>query len=268
MNKVVRPHVMKVWSTPNPRLAVALAGRVCYSGLPVGVLMGTLDDQTITNMVTQLLEKHHTSTFRHASIMVAVSGVSRAFSHQLVRHTVGMAYEQRSQHYRTEKDFNIIEPDTVPDGENESYAHWFEDSQELYDRLVASGMPKEDARMVLPNGVETVLVWTMNFEAAMNFCKARCCRLNNYEIIAVASQLRRIILAEFPEMKKFLGPTCWTQGMCFEGDRYKKDCKKPWKDAVLWSPEFPTVIEFISTAFDKNLVIERQQAVSLITSEK
>ena len=118
---------------------------------------------------------------------------------------------------------------------------------------------------VLPNGVETVLVWTMNLEAAMNFCKARCCRLNNYEIKSVAAKVRRIIIEEFPEMIPHLGPTCWTQGMCFEGKKYHEQCQKPWRDAVLWSPAFPTEIEVISTNKSREQVIQVSDAVTNVT---
>ena len=252
MHNIVTPKVTKIWMTPDARRVVAFAGRVCYSGTAPDKLFEQLTNETVDKMVVQLLEKRHTSVFRHASLMVAVSGVSRAFSHQLVRHTVGHAYEQRSQHYRTEKDFDVVRPLSTPLDDEDELMEFYANAQTLYDKLIADGMPKEDARMILPNGIETVLVWTMNLEAAMNFCKARCCRLNNYEIISVAAQVRKIIIKEFPEMKNYLGPTCWTQGLCFEAERYHEQCNRPWKTAVLWHPDFPKEIELIGKKESKN----------------
>lgn len=254
MNKIVTAKVSKIWSTPDSRKAIAIAGRVCYTSMSVDRLQERLTDEEISKMVTKLLENRHTSTFRHASFMFAISGVSRAFSHQLVRHTAGNAFEQRSQHYRTEQNFSVTLPDSVPEELKEKYLDVMKSDEEFYEELIAAGVPKEDARMVLPNACETVLVWTANLEAVINFCKARACRLNNYEILTVAAQVRRLVLAEFPEMRKYLGPTCWTQGICFEGQRYYDQCNKPWKDAVLWSEDFPQEIEFISTDKSKERV--------------
>lgn len=246
MDKISIPKVNLLWSTPDPRRIVAIAGRMTYSAMDVNKLTENLKEEEIARTVKAILERRHYSVLRHVSFMFSVSGVSRAFSHQLVRHNIGHAYEQRSQHYRTEKDFASVIPETVNNIDPGPYMEFMESAQEMYDYLMARGIPKDDARFVLPNAVETQLVWTANLEGLVNFIKARACRVNTPEIMQVAVMVRKIVLEHFPEMKMFLGPTCFTQGVCFEGEKFYKQCNKPWASpAILWDPEFPKRIEFV-----------------------
>lgn len=238
--KRVTPFVKKIWATPDPRRAVAVAARVCYTNRPVETLSDSLSEAEIAKSVKAVLDHHHTSTLRHAVYMFAIGGVSRTFSHQLVRHGPGNAYEQRSQHYRTEKDFNFFQPETISGEVAGFYEGAIHDGQTYYDYLLSHGVPKEDAREVLPNAVETTLVWTANLEAVVNFCRARCCRVNTEQIALVAAEVRKIVCADFPELRRHLGPTCWTQGVCFEGEKFFEQCKRPWQSpCVLWDEQFP-----------------------------
>lgn len=246
MNKISIPKVNLLWSTPDPRRVIAIAGRMTYSNKHVDQLADDLNEKEIASTIAAVLERHHLSVLRHVVFMFSVSGVSRAFSHQLVRHNIGHAYEQRSQHYRTEKDFNLIMPGTLDDASEEDYVKHAQQAQDLYDKMIAAGIPKDDARFILPNGVETMMVWTANLEGILNFVQARACRVNTPEIMQVAIMVRKIVLEQFPEMKKFLGPTCFTRGVCYEGKKFYTDCMKPWRTpTVLWTPRFPLEIELV-----------------------
>jgi len=244
MKAISQPVVKLVWHTPNPRRVIAIAARMTYSAKPVEQLSEDITEAETASSVRAILERHHWSVLRHVSFCFTVSGVSRALSHQLVRHAVGFAYEQRSQHYRVENDSSYIEPPTLSG--NPVYEDAMGDANDAYRSLIAMGVPREDARMVLPSGIETQLVMTANAEAVLNLVKARACRVNTSEILSVAVQVRNIVKDIIPEMHGYLGPTCWSQGLCFEGHKYYKVCNRPWKPAVLWSPEFPDKIEHIS----------------------
>lgn len=246
MNKITTPKVALLWSTPEPREVVAIAGRMTYSSKAVEELAEGLKEKEIETTINAILERHHLSVLRHVVFMFSISGVSRAFSHQLVRHNIGHAYEQRSQHYRTEKDFNLIMPGTLDPESEAEYIELAKRSQQFYDDAVARGVPKDDARFGLPNGVETMLVWTANLEALLNFVQARACRVNTPEIMQVAIMVRKIVLDHFPEMKRYLGPTCFTRGTCYEGKKFFEVCNKPWRSpTVLWTPRFPFEIELV-----------------------
>jgi thymidylate synthase (FAD) len=244
MNIVKQPTVRFVWRTPQPLRVIAVAARMTYSRAPIENLMKNITDEEMTRSVAAILERGHWSVLRHVSFCFTVSGVSRALSHQLVRHTVGHSFEQRSQHYRDERNPSFVEPPTLSG--NGYYEGGVVTAGVLYDTLLSQGVPREDARMVLPNGVETQLIWTANLEALMNFTRVRACRVNCSEIISVAAQVRRIIVADIPEVSRYLGPTCYTRGVCYEGKKYHTHCLKPWRSpTVLWSPEFPARIELV-----------------------
>ena len=247
MKIVTRPKVNLVWSTPDPRKVVAIAARMTRSAMNIEDLTENITADEVSSSIRAILESHHLSVLRHVSYCFTVSGVSRAFSHQLVRHTAGHAYEQRSQHYRKEKNPSFIQSDSIGRASpaEYTYEHSLERSEEAYNNLVTNGVPKEDARMVLPNATETQLIWTANLEAILNFVQARACRVNCSEILDVAIQVRKIVIDTFPEMASYLGPSCWTRGICYEGKKFYSTCLRPWKQCVLWSPHFPETIELI-----------------------
>jgi thymidylate synthase (FAD) len=241
--KITHPKVSLLWNTSDPRRVVAIAGRMTYSRMPVEELCKEITEAEIVETVNAILERRHWSCLRHVSFSFVISGISRACSHQLVRHTAGFAYEQRSQHYRTEKSPSFIE--TLPlEKMAATYEGAVKSAEITYTQLVVGGVPKEDARMVLPNAIETQLIMTCNGEALLNFVKTRSCRVNNSEIKSVAIRMAAIAQTVFPELRPYLGPTCWTQGMCFEGPKFDKVCKKmPWRTpVVIWTPQFPRVI--------------------------
>lgn len=248
MNFIKSPKLHLVWHTPNPRKVIAVAGRMTYSNQPASTLQENISDDEIGRTVKAILERRHWSVLRHVSYCFIVEGVSRAFSHQLVRHTAGHAFEQRSQHYRTEKDPSYIQPDTI-----DPWASTYQGSTAIaeltYNQLLAGGVPKEDARMILPTGIETQLIWTANLEAILNFVKTRACRVNTSEIMSIAVQVRNIVIKTFPEAGLYLGPTCWSTGICFEGRKFDTVCKqRPWKrPVVVWGPEFPREIDLRCT---------------------
>lgn len=257
--KVVTPRVRLWWHSPDPKKAIAVAARMCYSAMPVSKLLEDLTQEEIDKMVKHILSVRHVSVLRHVIFAFTIEGVSRSFSHQFVRHHVGVDVEQRSQHYRREKQFAYNLPamdervdstaDAAPELTAEDlYVAHMERSQEVYDELVSRGIDKSLARQVLPNACETQMVVTMNLNAAVNILQQRNCRLNTPEILDVTIQMRKLIGQVMPEALEFLGPTCWTTGICFEGEkRYMSGCKKPWQSpAVLWNDQFPAKVTFVS----------------------
>lgn len=253
MEIVEQPKVTLVWNTPDPRRVIALAARMTYSSKDVSELGMGLEEPEIEKSVNAILERRHYSVLRHVSFMFAVEGVSRAFSHQLVRHHAGHDYEQRSQHYRKETGFRLVVPRMNNDkSAKQLYKNNAMSAQHVYDLMIENGIPREDARFVLPNGVETQLVWTANLNALVNFVQQRACRMNTEEIMSVAIQVRRIVCGIIPEMQKYLGPTCLTQGICFEGEKFYKACNLPWRTpTVLWSDTFPAEATLVGVGGEK-----------------
>ncbi len=100
--------VRLISETPNPERVIATAARLCYSNESPGDIFSDKDilpNETIGSFLTRLKENGHMSPFEHASFTFGIDGISRACSHQLVRHRVA-SYSQRSQRYcKFEHDF-------------------------------------------------------------------------------------------------------------------------------------------------------------------
>jgi len=204
--------------TPEPDRVVATAARLCYSPRAADELWEELTVEKQKEFLAKLWNYGHYSPFEHASFTFALTGVSRALSHQLVRHRIA-SYAQRSQRYINEADFPVVVPPTVqrdPRAEAE-FANVIRQIREGYKRLVALGIPKEDARYLLPNACATQLIMTMNARSLFNFFALRCCRRAQWEIRELAWEIRRQVLMVAPLIFAQTGPACLVKGECPEG---------------------------------------------------
>ena len=234
--------------TPDPEKVVAAAAKLCYSSSGVAELMDGLDDEKTESFVKMLADIGHESPIEHASFTFAIEGISRACSHQLVRHRIA-SYSQKSQRYVNEDDFEYIVPPEIlalpeADAEFEKCMKELTDSYKKVADLLTQkhkktfmdeGMDEkeagnkarkkanEDARFLLPNACETKIVVTMNARTLMNFFSHRCCSRAQWEIKAVADEMLRLCLEAAPSLFKNAGPSCIKSGKCPEG---KMTCGK------------------------------------------
>jgi thymidylate synthase (FAD) len=220
--------------TPSPERAVASAGRLCYAPVSAAELKGTMSDDDVNRLVRGLVRSGHLSALEHASFTFAVDGISRACSHQLVRHRLA-SYSQQSQRYvrfDSEEAF-VIPPSIAANPEaRELFQQAMDQSRRCYERLVELGLAEgrsnesvcEDARFVLPNAAETKIVVTMNARELRHFFALRCCRRAQWEINRLAWTMRHLVLAVAPLLFEGTGPGCMTGG-CPEGNL---TCGQPW----------------------------------------
>lgn len=214
--------------TEDPERTIVAAIRQCYSTLSGKDLWEKVTDDQKRRLIKQIIASGHTSTIEHASFTFAVEGVSRALTHQLVRHRHA-SYSQKSQRYVKEKEFEYILPPSVrknPEAKK-AYLKELENIQEVYGKMLEWGIPAEDARMVLPNGCETKIVVTMNCRALFNFFKERLCDRAQWEIRQMAALMLKECKKAAPEIFKYSGPTCVTEHICWQGDL---NCGKPAKN--------------------------------------
>ena len=166
---------------------------------------------------------------RHSTFTFLVDGISRACSHQLVRHRPA-SYSQQSQRYVSMKNFPYVEPESLKgleveiDGKRYSFERIMSFLGRAYEGFVEEGAPKEDARFVLPNACSTRIVFTMNGEEMVHFLRLRTCTRAQWEIRKMAIKMLRVLREKFPELFNNIGPNCYYLGYCTEG---KKSCGKP-----------------------------------------
>jgi len=203
--------------TPNPEKVVAAAARLCYSSDPVPELLERLDDEAAASFVRKLRQMGHLSTFEHVSFQFSIDGVSRALSHQLVRHRIA-SYSQRSQRYVKESAFEFVIPPSIKQNPEtlERFEMVMARLQENYHELLSS-VPAEDARYVLPNACTTSLMATFNARSLLNFFEHRTCRRAQWEIRSLAEKMLELVRVVAPNLFSEAGPTCLTQGVCHQG---------------------------------------------------
>ncbi|BBL48043.1 FAD-dependent thymidylate synthase [Metallosphaera sedula] len=143
------------------------------------------------------------SVLEHSVYTFSIEGISRVASHQFVRHRIA-SYTQMSHRFAKPKD-EFYKP-VVPPSFKSSEA--FEKVYQEYLRVLESGVPEEDARYVLPNGVNTNLVVTMNARELYNFFGLRLCTRAQWEIRAVAWLMLDEVKKVHPTLFKFAGPNC------------------------------------------------------------
>lgn len=223
-------NVELLYYTPDPQRAVATAARLCYAPVGAAELMETLSEERIEKVLRTILESGHFSTLEHASYTFAIDGVSRAMTHQLVRHRLA-SYNQQSQRYVTFKEEpEFIVPQTVIDAGTEAeYDQAARAAFKAYADLVERGVPAEDARYLLPNACETKIVVTMNIRELLHFFELRCCNRAQWEIRAVACRMLELVRPTAPLIFAQAGPGC-VKGACPEG---KMTCGNPWQRVEL-----------------------------------
>ena len=220
----VQPNVILIAHTPEAEKVVAMAAKICYAkDVSIKKLQKKINDNDVSAFITKLLESGHESPFEHISFTFGIEGISRACSHQLVRHRMA-SFSQRSQVYCFEDGFNYIEPEDINENENEDkfFRDFMRHSKEVYSKLIDKGVKPEDARMVLPNACETKIIVTMNARELLHFFKLRCCKRAQKEIREVAFMMKNICRKVAPNVFQYAGPNC-LKGYCTEGE---KSCMK------------------------------------------
>lgn len=203
--------------TPEPEQKVATAARLCYANVGAEALLERLTEREIDTLLSRLEESGHLSPFEHASFTFSLEGVSRSLSHQLVRHRIA-SFSQQSQRYVSQEQFAYVVPPSLKGEAAELFQEQMVKLQTAYTELVALGVPKEDARYLLPNAAETKLVLTMNCRSLYNFFELRCCQRAQWEIRALATKMLALVKEVAPRLFAKAGPTCLAQGYCREGE--------------------------------------------------
>jgi thymidylate synthase (FAD) len=172
--------------TPNPDKLVYMAAKQTISNKVIEET--SVSEDQIRTFLRKLHNLGHNSVFEHVSFTFLISGISRACSHQLVRHRLA-SYSQLSQRRTgivstTSSEINVVLPQTIMDN-REAHAVFdgiTGESFRAYRRLEELGIPKEDARYVLPEGTTTILYMTMNGRELLHVIKLRTDESAQWEI--------------------------------------------------------------------------------------
>jgi thymidylate synthase (FAD) len=187
------PKVELLFVTPHAEKLIEAAGRTSYLSFP------KQKENSEKAFIRMLIKNHHLSVLEHAYATFRISGVSRAFTHQWVRHRL-CSFIQQSQRYVDESHFNSIEPDSV---KKNSEAHsvfvdFMDRAKEVYTQLLKMKIKKEDARYILPNAVESQIVASANFREWRYIISLRGKAQAQWEIRRVAIEILKVLRKHSP----------------------------------------------------------------------
>lgn len=162
-----------------------------------------MTEKEMQKMIENLKKWGHESPFEHTTFTFYVEGISRACSHQLVRHRMA-SYLQTSQRYINEESFEYVVPDSIKENKyvNSLFKGTMETLDMFYSMLLKHNIPKEDARYVLPNACTTNIIVTMNSRSLFNFFNLRLAKDSQWEIRELASRVLQIVKDFAPEIFK------------------------------------------------------------------
>ncbi len=182
--------------TPDAEKLIETAGRISHL---------SYDKQTedsYKEFIKRIIKLGHFSILEHAYATFKISEISRACSHQLVRHRI-CSFTQQSQRYVDESNFEYIIPDSVRNNLKayELFTDFVNKAKSVYIELLKLGIKKEDARYVLPNATTTQIIMTANFREWRHIIELRGNINSQWEI-------RRIII-EILKILKSYAPNCF-----------------------------------------------------------
>jgi thymidylate synthase (FAD) len=182
--------------TPDPVVACGRAAGICYD---------KEKKEDYGSFIKRIISYGHMDVIEHANFTFRIEGISRACSHQLVRHRHS-SFSQRSQRYVSEKESDyVLPPLQYLDEEKRREAQelmerYILQSYEVYARLTELGVKKEDARFVLTNAAETKLYWTTNARSLRHFFVMRLDRSAQWEIRELARMVFDEVMKVAPEL--------------------------------------------------------------------
>jgi thymidylate synthase (FAD) len=187
-----------------------VAGRLCYMSFGKG-------RKSHQEYISHILEVGHGSVLEHAAWNFIFTGVSRSFTHELVRHRAGFSYSQLSQRYVDESEADYVEPDVIAadpqlhqiwlqavEASHAAYVKLVDKLAETHaaypDKTMRRKLARQAARSVLPNATETKIFVTANARALRHFIELRCNEFADVEIRKVAGQVLTIMQKEAPSI--------------------------------------------------------------------
>jgi len=169
------------------------------------------NSERVKRMMEMAVTTDDASVLEHAVFTFGVQGISRACSHQLVRHRIASYSQQSQRHVDPTKDMEwFVTPPSIegntktitpnPDSIylEQAYRIFMSRAAEMYAKLVAAGIPAEDARFCLTNACKTNIVITMNCRELRHFFKLRLAKKAQWEIRAMATEMWKLVVQLAP----------------------------------------------------------------------
>lgn len=212
---------VKLISIPDNLIdTIYTACRTCYSSDGAVEIHSNLtdDNEKKLSLIKKVISSGHYSTIEHIQVSFAINNISRAATHQLVRHRL-MSFSQKSQRYVKEKgEFDYIIPQSIeknPELETE-FENLVKHISDTYQFFISAGIKKEDARSILPNAAASSMVASLNLRELIHLANLRLCLRAQLEIRQLVKKMCELVVEREPWLKVHLVPKCERLGYCDE----------------------------------------------------
>lgn len=187
------PKVELLSITSHAEKLIEAAGRTSY------LSFDKQGEDTEKRFVRMLIKSGHLSVLEHAYATFRISGASRSFTHQLVRHRL-CSFIQQSQRYVDDSNFHYVEPDSIrkDPGAHSIFTDFMDKAREAYRALNRLKIKKEDARYVLPNAIESQIVVSANFREWRHIIGLRGKAQSQWEFRRIAIEILKILKNHAP----------------------------------------------------------------------
>jgi len=189
--------------TPEPELVCAKAMRACRTKQSASELKLSRED--VARLIRNAKKLGHLSVLEHACFTFSISGISRACSHQLVRHRMA-SYSQQSHRAVAMAPSDFVVPPSIQQNVQglKIFRRSMDASFEAFNELRKLGTRLEDARYVLPNALTTNISVTMNARELLHFFTLRLAPSAQWEIRELARKMLREVKVVAPIMFEHL----------------------------------------------------------------
>lgn len=219
MEKNNKPIVHLISKPDNMLKTIYTACRTCYSAdEPFDIYNDANDEEKMLKLIERVISSGHYSTIEHIQVSFAISNISRACTHQFVRHRHA-SFSQKSQRYVKEKgQFDYIIPITISKNEDlkNKFTNFMEKISNFYAEFIDAGIPAEDARAILPNATSTSIIASLNLRELIHIANLRLCTRAQYEIRMMVKAMCDALLEKEAWLKPYLVPKCERFGFCDE----------------------------------------------------
>jgi len=213
--------------TPEPEILAALSASTSFKEKGVSLRKHKMTSEKAKKILRRVISYGHHSVIEHASFTFSLEGVSRALTHQLVRHRLA-SYTQQSQRYvkitTDNNDWYVIPPTYDTEEKRMKFKKRMKIMASWYQEALKDGFPSEDARFYLPNATKSNIVVTMNARELLHFFKLRCCNRAQWELRAVATEMLKQVKKVAPVIFEKAGPSCVSLAYCPEGELKPEEC--------------------------------------------
>jgi thymidylate synthase (FAD) len=206
---MIKMKVSLVSYTLDGEKVIAIASKMSRSRKGWEYHQKNMTDDEIELWISDAIIHGYWSVLEHSVYTFSFEGISRVTSHQLIRHRIA-SYTQMSHRFAKPIDeyYQPVIPPSTEKRSKEIIEKAYSDSYKRYYELLEAGVPEEDARYVLPNGINTNIVVTMNARELYNFFALRLCSRTQWELRQLAWKMLEEVKKVHPRLFRYAGPNC------------------------------------------------------------